>query len=236
MAWCHNACGRRRLHQCLGLAGCCRGTKRVAISPQDHKATRAAGVRPETSRRWSARRGSGRGRRGSFPPLRMMTILQSNTPMRLPPVGRWLMFLQQRERSVKMSPQAWHGKRARIAERTYARRRQHQLAGSIQHSLGHTEQRCIRIHADGRRGYRLQCLGRRGRHPALPLRSGTFDENNQMLKLGRVRVRLDPSPFGANALSFRRSWCCGKGTWRSRGPRHRPRYGCGAKSTGRHPY
>jgi len=26
-------------------------------------------------------------------------------------------------------------------------------------------------------------------------RSGTFDENNQMLKLGRVRVRLDPSPF-----------------------------------------
>ncbi|MHC4645351.1 MAG: DUF5703 domain-containing protein [Planctomycetota bacterium] len=27
-------------------------------------------------------------------------------------------------------------------------------------------------------------------------RSGTFDENNHMLKLGRVRLRLDPSPFG----------------------------------------
>jgi hypothetical protein len=27
-------------------------------------------------------------------------------------------------------------------------------------------------------------------------RSGTFDENNHMLKLGRVRVRLDPNPFG----------------------------------------
>lgn len=26
-------------------------------------------------------------------------------------------------------------------------------------------------------------------------RSGTFDENNQMLKLGRVRLRLDPNPF-----------------------------------------
>lgn len=29
-------------------------------------------------------------------------------------------------------------------------------------------------------------------------RSGTFDENNQMLKLGRVRVRLDPNPFAEN--------------------------------------
>ena len=27
-------------------------------------------------------------------------------------------------------------------------------------------------------------------------RSGTFDENNQMLKLGRVRIRLAPNPFG----------------------------------------
>ncbi len=27
-------------------------------------------------------------------------------------------------------------------------------------------------------------------------RSGTFDENNQMLKLGRVRIKLDPNPFG----------------------------------------
>ncbi|UQZ80911.1 hypothetical protein SK3146_00067 [Paenibacillus konkukensis] len=27
-------------------------------------------------------------------------------------------------------------------------------------------------------------------------RSGSFDENNQMLKLGRVRLRLHPSPFG----------------------------------------
>ncbi|MHC4623527.1 MAG: DUF5703 domain-containing protein, partial [Planctomycetota bacterium] len=26
-------------------------------------------------------------------------------------------------------------------------------------------------------------------------RSGTFDENNHMLKLGRVRLRLDPNPF-----------------------------------------
>jgi hypothetical protein len=26
-------------------------------------------------------------------------------------------------------------------------------------------------------------------------RSGTFDENNQMLKLGRVRLKLDPNPF-----------------------------------------
>jgi hypothetical protein len=26
-------------------------------------------------------------------------------------------------------------------------------------------------------------------------RSGSFDENNQMLKLGRVRVSLDPNPF-----------------------------------------
>ncbi|MHC4575116.1 MAG: DUF5703 domain-containing protein, partial [Planctomycetota bacterium] len=26
-------------------------------------------------------------------------------------------------------------------------------------------------------------------------RSGTFDENNQMLKLGRVRIRLRPNPF-----------------------------------------
>src|SRR5215203_4233713 len=26
-------------------------------------------------------------------------------------------------------------------------------------------------------------------------RSGSFDENNQMLKLGRVRLRLDPNPF-----------------------------------------
>ncbi|MHC4212977.1 MAG: DUF5703 domain-containing protein, partial [Planctomycetota bacterium] len=29
-------------------------------------------------------------------------------------------------------------------------------------------------------------------------RSGTFDENNQMLKLGRVRIKLDPNPFGEN--------------------------------------
>jgi hypothetical protein len=33
-------------------------------------------------------------------------------------------------------------------------------------------------------------------------RSGTFDENNHMLKLGRVRLKFDPSPFGANG-SFR---------------------------------
>ena len=30
-------------------------------------------------------------------------------------------------------------------------------------------------------------------------RSGTFDENNQMLKLGRVRVRLTPNPFNEGA-------------------------------------
>lgn len=29
-------------------------------------------------------------------------------------------------------------------------------------------------------------------------RTGTFDENNQMLKLGRVRLRLSPNPFGAD--------------------------------------
>jgi len=34
-------------------------------------------------------------------------------------------------------------------------------------------------------------------------RSGTFDENNQMLKLGRIRLTLDPNPFGDAALSFR---------------------------------
>ena len=33
-------------------------------------------------------------------------------------------------------------------------------------------------------------------------RSGTFDENNQMLKLGRVRLVLDPNPF-SNQGSFR---------------------------------
>ncbi len=33
-------------------------------------------------------------------------------------------------------------------------------------------------------------------------RSGSFDENNQMLKLGRVRLRLTPSPFAAG-LPFR---------------------------------
>ena len=32
--------------------------------------------------------------------------------------------------------------------------------------------------------------------------SGAFDENNQMLKLGRVRIRLDPNPFGKDC-SFR---------------------------------
>ena len=30
-------------------------------------------------------------------------------------------------------------------------------------------------------------------------RSGTFDENNQTLKLGRVRVKLDPNPFTENS-------------------------------------
>jgi hypothetical protein len=30
-------------------------------------------------------------------------------------------------------------------------------------------------------------------------RSGTFDENNQMLKLGRVRIKLTPNPFGENS-------------------------------------
>jgi hypothetical protein len=30
-------------------------------------------------------------------------------------------------------------------------------------------------------------------------RSGTFDENNQMLKLGRIRIRLSPNPFGSEA-------------------------------------
>jgi len=34
-------------------------------------------------------------------------------------------------------------------------------------------------------------------------RSGTFDENNQMLKLGRIRITLDPNPFGVDAASFR---------------------------------
>ena len=34
-------------------------------------------------------------------------------------------------------------------------------------------------------------------------RSGTFDENNQMLKLGRVRITLDPNPFSVDAVSFR---------------------------------
>jgi hypothetical protein len=29
-------------------------------------------------------------------------------------------------------------------------------------------------------------------------RSGTFDENNEFLKLGRVRVRLSPNPFSEN--------------------------------------
>lgn len=29
-------------------------------------------------------------------------------------------------------------------------------------------------------------------------RSGTFDENNHMLKLGRVRIRLSPNPFGSS--------------------------------------
>lgn len=33
-------------------------------------------------------------------------------------------------------------------------------------------------------------------------RSGTFDENNQMLKLGRVRMRFNPNPF-AKGASFR---------------------------------
>ena len=33
-------------------------------------------------------------------------------------------------------------------------------------------------------------------------RSGCFDENNEYLKLGRVRVRLDPNPF-ADGASFR---------------------------------
>ena len=33
-------------------------------------------------------------------------------------------------------------------------------------------------------------------------RSGSFDENNEYLKLGRLRVRLDPNPFAADA-SFR---------------------------------
>jgi len=33
-------------------------------------------------------------------------------------------------------------------------------------------------------------------------RSGTFDENNQMLKLGRVRIKLDPNPF-SNDGKFR---------------------------------
>ncbi len=31
-------------------------------------------------------------------------------------------------------------------------------------------------------------------------RSGSFDENNQMLKLGRVRLRLDPNPFQEGAI------------------------------------
>ncbi len=30
-------------------------------------------------------------------------------------------------------------------------------------------------------------------------RSGCFDENNQYLKLGRLRVRLEPNPFATNA-------------------------------------
>ena len=49
-------------------------------------------------------------------------------------------------------------------------------------------------------------------------RSGTFDENNQMLKLGRVRVRLDPSPFGANALSFRQELVLREGHVEIEGP------------------
>jgi hypothetical protein len=53
-------------------------------------------------------------------------------------------------------------------------------------------------------------------------RSGSFDENNQMLKLGRVRVRLEPNPFapggsfrqelnlseGCIALSAKNGDCC----------------------------
>lgn len=35
-------------------------------------------------------------------------------------------------------------------------------------------------------------------------RSGSFDENNQMLKLGRVRLQLDPNPF-ADGLPFRQT-------------------------------
>lgn len=31
-------------------------------------------------------------------------------------------------------------------------------------------------------------------------RSGSFDENNQMLKIGRVRLRLDPNPFAGGAF------------------------------------
>ncbi len=34
-------------------------------------------------------------------------------------------------------------------------------------------------------------------------RSGTFDENNSMLKLGRVRIRFSPNPFASGIASFR---------------------------------
>ena len=33
-------------------------------------------------------------------------------------------------------------------------------------------------------------------------RSGSFDENSQMLKLGRIRIRLSPNPFGEEGTDF----------------------------------
>lgn len=34
-------------------------------------------------------------------------------------------------------------------------------------------------------------------------RSGTFDENNTMLKLGRIRIQLDPNPFAGEEIIFK---------------------------------
>lgn len=47
-------------------------------------------------------------------------------------------------------------------------------------------------------------------------RSGTFDENNTMLKLGRVRLRLEPNPFAPGTL-FRQALCLRDGSVRLHG-------------------
>ena len=57
-----------------------------------------------------------------------------------------------------------------------------------------------RCHAAGR--YRHEHMGRRGDILFYLSRSGTFDENNCQLKLGRFRLRLSPNPF-EDAKDFR---------------------------------